>query len=180
MLAVSKMWEGVRQEGLNYGLPMLFMRVGSGPTFEPEELVKKVVTSASCKWVCILGDETTKIGMGTLVKGLSSVGLSTEVEVGGEIKDPGWIHTVDRWCVDFIENGSFNYAALRGQDMIRFQVRSESDIRFVSERLEEQRMFPGTKVLRLHMAEDNPDWDPSLLTRILQLAGKYDRCRLYW
>lgn len=180
MIEVAKTWEGVRQEGLNFGLPMFFLKLGIGSNFEADELVKTIITSAHCRWVYIFGDETTKIGMGSLVKGLSAVGLSTEIEVGGNVRDPGWIHTVDRWVVNYVENASFNYGALRGQDMIRFQVNSESDIRFVAGKLEDLRMFPGTKVLKLNIGDENPDWNPQLFQQILLLAGKYDRCRLYW
>lgn len=172
MIMVEKLWEGVRREGLNYGLPTLFIRFGSGPSFQAEDLVREVLTITKCKWVCFLGEDTTQVGMGTLVKGLSSVGLSTEVEVGGEVKDPGWVHTVDRWVVDYAEDGSFNFGSLRSQDMVRFQLKSESDLRYVSEKLEELRMFPGTKVLKLVT--------PDLLTQVLVLARGIDRCRVYY
>jgi hypothetical protein len=177
MLSVRKIWEGIRKEGLNYGLPMLFVRMGTGPSFQPEDLVREVYTTTKCKWVCFLGEETTKIGMGTLVKGLSSLNLSTEIEVGGDVRDPGWIHTVDRWVIDYVENGSFNYGALRSQDMIRFQIGGEGDLSFVSEKLEELRMFPGTKLLKV---EDSTGSLESLLTQVLLLVRGVDRCRIYW
>lgn len=171
MIMVEKIWEGVRQEGLNYGLPTLFIKLGIGPSYQPEDLVREVLTLTKYKWVCLLGEDTTRVGMGTLVKGLSSVNLSTEVEVSGGMKDPGWLHTVDRWVVDYVENGSFNYGALRSQDMIRFILVGDSDVRFAEEKLEELRMFPGTKVLRLNSID--------LAEKTLVLARGYDRCRIY-
>ena len=174
MISVRKIWEGIRLEGLNYGLPMLFIKLGTGPTFQPEDLVREVLTTTKCKWICVLGEETTRVGMGTLIKGLSSVNLSTEVEVSGDVKDPGWIHTVDRWVVDYVDNGSFNYGALRSQDMIRFEIEGMGDLSFVGEKLEELRMFPGTKLLRLSSVPTE-----ELLIQVLVLARGYDRCRIY-
>lgn len=173
MIMVEKIWEGIRKEGLNYGLPTLFIRLGIGPTFQPEDLVREVLTTTKCKWVCLLGEETTRVGMGTLIKGLSSVNLSTEVEVDGGAKDPGWIHTVDRWVVDYVEGGNFNCGALRSQDMIRFLIGGGGDLKFVGEKLEELRMFPGTKILSIRKPEN------SLVTDVLVLARCYDRCRIY-
>ena len=171
MIEVRKIWEGIRQEGLNYGLPMLFIKLGTGPSFQPEELVREVFTTTKCKWICLLGEDTTRVGMGTLVKGLSSLNLSSEVEVSGSVKDPGWIHTVDRWIVDFVEDGIFNYGALRSQDMIRFVLEEDGDLRFAEEKLEELRMFPGTKLLKLKTL--------TLLEKSLILARIHDRCRIY-
>jgi len=176
MIMVEKIWEGIRQEGLNYGLPMLFIELGLGPSFQPEELVREVLTTTKCKWVCLIGEETTRVGMGTLVKGLSSVNLSTEIEVSGSSKDPGWLHTVDRWIVDYVENGNFNYGALRSQDMIRFLIDGKGDLRFVGEKLEELRMFPGTKMLSVTKISQ---LDDTLVTDVLILARGYDRCRIY-
>jgi len=171
MIMVEKIWEGVRLEGLNYGLPMLFIKLGIGPSFQPEDLVREVLTTTKCKWICLIGEETTRVGMGTLVKGLSSVNLSTEIEVSGSSKDPGWIHTVDRWIVDYVENGNFNYGALRSQDMIRFILEGDSDARFAEGKMEELRMFPGTKLLKVTSLD--------LAEKALILARGYDRCRIY-
>lgn len=171
MIRVEKVWEGIRSEGLNYGLPTTFLKLGPGPDYNSEDLVKEILMQTRCKWVCILGESTTQIGIGTLVKGLSTVGMYIEVEVGGSIKDPGWLHTVDRWLVDYVKEPTFNYGALRTQDMIRFVVEGRGDLNFAISGFEELKLFPGTKFIRLT--------DSELENEAFALVRKYDRSRLY-
>ena len=84
MIFVEKMWEGIREEGVGSGLPMVFLKLGMGESYTyPEDLVREVMRSARCKWMCISGEETTQIGMGSAVKGFSAVGMYTEIEVPG-------------------------------------------------------------------------------------------------
>jgi len=172
MISVEKFTEDVREEGLNYGLPTLFIVLGFGNEFQPEELVRQILLLSKCRWVCFLGEGTTQVGMGTLIKGLSTVGLQVEVEVDGSVKDPGWLHTVDRWVVDYIEDGLFNYGALRSQDMIRFTLAGNGDLSFIKTKLEDLKMFPGTRVLKVVS-------DKKLITEALVIARGYERCRIY-
>ena len=171
MVEVEKLWEGIRKEGLNYGLPTTFVRLGKGPEFNSEELVREIIISTKCKWVCILGKGTTQVGMGTLVKGLSSVGMYVEVETSGEVRDPGWMHTVDRWVVDYTGEGSFNFGALRSQDMVRFVVKGEGDFNFAKEGFEELKLFPGTKYIKL--------LENKLKNPVFDFVRKHERSRLY-
>lgn len=177
MITVEKIWEGVRREGLNFGLPTTFIQLGPGPEYSSESLVKDILLNTRCKWVCIFGENTTQVGMGTLVKGLSSVGMYIEVEASGSVRDPGWLHTVDRWVIDYAKEGSFNYNALRSQDMIRFLVKGEGDLNFVRESFPDLSMFPGTKYIKL-------DGDKTKVTAMFKgeafaLVRRNDRCRLY-
>ena len=171
MIKVEKIWEGIRDEGLNYGLPTTFLKLGPGPEYNSEELVKDILMKTRCKWVCILGESTTQIGIGTLVKGLSTVGMYIEVEVSGTIKDPGWLHTVDRWLVDYVKDSTFNYGALRTQDMIRFVVAGRGDLNFAKSGFEDLRLFLGTKYLKLV--------DSELENEAFALVRSYERSRLY-
>lgn len=171
MLEVVKIGEDIRKEGLNYGLPTTLLKLGPGPEYSFEDLVKAILMNTSCKWVCITGEGTTRVGMGTLVKGLSSVGLYTEVEASGEVKDPGWLHSVDRWVVDYVQEGSFNYNALRSGDMIRFIVKGEGDLNSAREGFELLSSFPGARIIRLS--------DKKLKNEAFSLARKYTRSRLY-
>lgn len=186
MLSVGKMWEGVRQEGVNYGLPVMFIQLGPGAEYTSEDLVKEVLVHTRCRWCCITGQNTTQVGMGTLVKGLSSVGMSIEVEVDGSIKDPGWLHTIDRWVVDYAKEGLFNYGALRSQDMIRFVIKGEGDLNFAKEGFEDLKLFPGTKYLMVIPEDIIPRSGDKALVKVVllreafQLVRRYDRCRLYW
>jgi len=176
MIAVEKFSEDIREEGLNYGLPTLFVKLGLGAAgeFQPESLVREIYLLTKCRWICFIGGETTQVGMGTLIKGLSTMGLQVEVEARGDVKDPGWLHTADRWIIDYVENGLFNLGALRSQDMIRFTIEGDGDLAFTRDKMEELKMFPGTKVLKAVLPMDK-----KLLTDILVIARQYDRCRVY-
>ena len=170
-VGVEKLWEGIRVEGLNYGLPTTFIKLGPGPEYSSEELVREVLMHTKCKWACILGKNTTQVGIGTLTKGLSSVGLYLEVEVSGEMRDPGWFNTVDRWVVDYVQEPAFNYGALRSQDTVRFIVKGEGDLNFAKGGFEELRIFAGTKYIRL--------LDKKLKNEAFALVRRYERARLY-
>lgn len=174
MVEVEKIWEGVRSEGLNYGLPTTFMLLGPGPSYDSEELVREILMHTKCKWVCILGENTTQVGMGTLVKGLSSVGMYIEVEVGGDVRDPGWLHTADRWVVDYVEEGAFNYGALRGQDMVRFAIKGEGDLNFTKSGFETLKLFPGTRFVKL-----GGKVSPTLSKEAFAFVRGYERARIY-
>ena len=185
MVEVNKIWEGVRLEGLNYGLPTTFILLGSGREYNSEDLVREVLMHTKCKWVCIFGEGATQVGMGTLVKGLSSVGMYIEVELGGEVRDPGWLHTVDRWVIDYVEEGAFNYGALRGQDMVRFIVRGEGDFNLAKRGFEALKLFPGTRYIRIGAKDVIPKSRGKVLTGLslykeaLAFVRGYDRARLY-
>jgi len=174
VVEVSKIWEGIRLEGLNYGLPSTFLQLGIGPNYSSEELVRDVLMQTKCKWLVILGENTTQVGMGSLVKGLSSIGMYIELEVDGRTRDPGWMHSVERWVVDYVKGGAFNYGALRSQDMVRFTAREEKDLPVVEEAFELLKFFTGTKVLRIPKPLASKLWGNAFA-----LVRKYERSRLY-
>ena len=170
MVTVEKISEGIRKEGLNYGLPMVFLKLGAGvPYLSVENLVRDMLMYTRCKWVCIFGEGTTQVGMGTLVKGLSSVGMYIEVECSALVRDPGWLHSVDRWIIDYVEEPLFNYAALRSQDMVRFTTHNVSDLDLIKRGFESLRLFPGTKYVKV--VSDIPG--------LFEFVRKYERSRIY-
>ncbi len=172
MIAVTQISEGVRKEGLNYGLPTVFVKLGPGSPYpQVEELVRDVLTLTKCTWVCILGEDTTQVGIGSLVKGLSAVGLNVELECSGKVKDPGWLRSVDRWLVDLVQDGIFNLGALRSQDMIRFTISTEDSLGALEENLRSLPMFPGTKAINVTSSK--------LVAKVFQVARKYPRTRIY-
>lgn len=179
MIEIERVWEGVREEGLNYGLPSTFIILGPGPEFTAEELVREILVNTKCRWVCIQGEGTTRVGMGSVIKGLSSSGLMIEIEVSGEFKDPGWFTSVDRWLVDYVPNGAFNYAALRSNDMVRFYARSLEDLLVIENGFEELKIFPGTKVLVLDSSKVSEESSPAFGRAIFELIRKYERVRVY-
>lgn len=172
MIVVNKIWEGLRQEGLNYGLPTTFLELGEGvPYSTTEELVKVLITNTKCKWICIRGEGTTQVGMGTLIRGLSSIGVYTEIEIDGSVRDPGWLHSVDRWIVDYQPQLVFNIGSLRSQDMIRYTVNCREDLPVVELAFEKQKAFTGTKYVKTS--------DKELLKVCFDFVRKYERGRLY-
>jgi len=171
MLTVEKIWEGLRQEGLNYGLPTTFIKLGEGREFPSMmELVREILFKTKCKWICLLGEGTTQVGMGTLVKSLSTVGQYVEVECDGSIRDPGWSRAVDRWVIDYSPEPLFNYAVLRPADMMRFTVRSEKDLPALQSGFEALKFFAGTKYVRM----------TDRLPSVFEFVRKYDRSRIYY
>lgn len=172
MVQVEKIWEGVRGEGLNYGLPTVFIKLGLGQEFASTmELVREVMLKCQSKWACILGEGTTQVGMGTLIKGLSAIGTYVEVECDGGVRDPGWAHSVDRWVVDYSTEPLFNYSVLRSADMIRFIIRNEKDLAAAKLGFDQLRVFAGTKYFLLTEGD---------VPGALEFIRKYDRSRIYW
>jgi len=122
MLSVYRMYEGIRHEGINYGRPELFVVLGTGSDYPSvDTLAEDIFRFTRHQWICILGDDTARIGMGSLVKILSKLGLYIELEADGKSATPGWFISADRWVVDYTEDSPFNYFTLRPQDMIRFK-----------------------------------------------------------
>ena len=178
MLSVEKMWEGIREEGIGSGLPMVHLKLGPGQDYTyPEDLVREVMTSSRCKWICVSGRETTQIGMGTAVKGFHAVGLGVEIEVSGSVKDPGWLNGVDRWIVDYVPVPTFNLAAMRSQDCIRFTIRDSSSLTILDKGLSDLAVFPGTKYVKI--LGSGPEQSKLYNQEVLRIARKYDRTRVY-
>jgi hypothetical protein len=178
MITVEKIQEAVRQEGLNFGLPEVFIRLGVGQEFATvEDLVKEIVVHTKPRWVCILGEDTTQVGLGSLVKGLSVVGCYIEIECSGRTRDPGWLHSVDRWVVDYVESPTFNIGALRSGDMVRFVVKGKGDLSSVKEGFEQLRLFPGTRYVKVEA--DGKGVPADLYREAFELVKYYERARLY-
>lgn len=172
MILVEKIYEGVRQEGVNYGLPMVFIKLGYGSDYPSGEgLVREIVTKCKCKWVCVHGDNTTQVGMGTVVKGLATVGMNIEVECLGTVRDPGWFASVDRWMVNYAEEPLFNFGVLRTTDMVRFVVEGEGDFHLLQQGFKALKMFEGNKVVNLK--------NKKMLPEVFSFARDYDRVRIY-
>jgi hypothetical protein len=172
LILVEKIFEGVRQEGVNYGLPMVFIKLGYGSEYPTGEgLVREIVTKCKCKWVCIFGDNTTQVGMGTVIKGLASVSMNIEVECPGSIRDPGWFASVDRWLIDYAEEPLFNTGILRTFDMVRFIVNGEGDLNQLQQGFKSLKAFPGNKIVIIK--------NKSIAPAVFAFARDYDRVRLY-
>ena len=178
MISVERLSEGVRLEGVNYGLPMVMLKLGPvGQDYNtPEQLIRDVLDKTRCKWVCIFGQETTRIGMGNLAKGFAAIGMQTEIECDASIVNPGWMHTVSRWMVDYAENPSWNLGALREHDMVRFTIQSVAEVKIAQEGFNNLKMFPGNRIVKL-VGDKATLRD--LQPLVFDLVRKTERARLY-
>ena len=172
MLSLERLYHDVRHEGLNGGLPMTFVKLGDGvPYPKVDDLLSEIIkVTLPSGWVCIEGDDATEVGMGVLIKGLSACQLHTEIIASSFWKDPSWMHSVSRWCLNYRKDGMFNVFKLRNQDMLRFMVSEMSDFEPLKEAFKEVNLFPGTRVLSSH---------PRIWPEVVEFASRYDRTRVY-
>jgi len=173
MISIEKIYHDIRAEGFNAGTPMTFVKVGFGSDYEKaEDLVSDIMKLVmSNRWVCVVAEEAT--GLGTLIKDLRTCQLRTEVCCSGTFKDPGWLHSADRWCIDHVEGGTFNYLALRGNDMLRFTINGLEDLPALSEYLKDFFLLTGLKIIKLTSSSKE------LRRQAIQIAGKFDKVRIY-
>ena len=120
---VSKIWWGYREIGPSYGLPVIFVKAGN-TQHSPETLMEEMrKMGLNIKQLVVLtGFGTEDKGIATLVEGLKLCKVSVEFECGGLEKMPAWFTRVDRWFVEWLEEGLFNYTGLRTkQDMLTYK-----------------------------------------------------------
>lgn len=121
---IFKLHKGYRDFGVNYGLPVFHIDCGLGVNYNPLEVIRKLGNMGLGKenWVVIRNNPLGEKGIGVLVEGLKYVGARVEIECNGSDMCPGWFPKVDRWIVDWNEEGAFNYGALRArQDMLVYR-----------------------------------------------------------
>lgn len=170
VVEVSKIWKGLRKEGMNYGLPTTFVQPGPGAEYESTmDLVKELMTIAGTGWICLVGDYSTQVGMGTVVDGLTRLGFYIEVECSAGFKDPGWFKKADRWTVDYVSEAVYDYGKLRNVDQVRFLVNNERDLAQAKIGFESLKFFPGTKYLKLTVPIKGAE----------EFVGKYRGSRIY-
>lgn len=173
MIPIVSIKTGLREEGLNYGVPTTFVTLGGVDRLEVEDILKEVLSkSVKRSWVCIRGEEFDPLsfGIGTLVRGLSQLQRYVEVETDGLHRDPNWTHTVDRWVVDFQENPSYNLGSLRASDTIRVRVDSLEDSSRVEKVLENIGKVNCVKYLKATKGTQKK-WH--------SLISRFDRTRVY-
>lgn len=176
MIQIEKIWKGVREEGVNFGLPMTFVKPGLGAEYEHNSDLTKFLLETSRKgWICFLGEETTQVGMGQIIADLGVLQFYLEVECNGQVRDPGWFKKVERWVVDYSSEPLFDYGKLRSADMARFTVTNERDLALVQIGFDSLKMFPGTKYIKVVGPISG-----ELNKRIVDFASRYDRTRIYY
>ena len=173
MIPIISIKTGLREEGLNYGVPVTFITLGGVERFEVEDILKQVLSkSVKRSWVCIIGEEFDPLsfGVGTLVRGLSQLQRYVEVETDGLHRDPSWAHTVDRWVVDFQEKSSYNLGSLRASDTIRIKVDSSADASIVEGDLDSVDKVNCVKYLKVPKGTQKK-WH--------SLISKFERVRVF-
>jgi len=173
MIPIVSIKTGLRQEGMNYGVPVVFVTLGGVDRLEVEDILREVLSkSVKRGWVCITGEEfdSLSFGIGTLVKGLSQLQRYVEVETDGLHRDPSWTHTADRWVVDYQEKSSYNLGALRASDTIRLKVDSTMSTSMVEEILETTSKINCVKYLKVTKGTQK-EWH--------SLISKFERVRVY-
>ena len=169
MIGVEKIFGGLRAEGVNYGLPMTFVCLGVGTEYSGDDLVSEIWKLNKCQWICFYGEDTLQLGMGTVVRNLSALGLRVEIENDGKAQTPGWLNEADRWVVDYTP-GPFSYKSLRAQDMIRIIISSIDEVEALKSILEKVRGFEASKYLVI---------PPSLILDCFDLVCNNGRIRIF-
>lgn len=113
---VFKIHQGIRNVGLNYGLPVWFIDFGPGVGYKPEELLRRIAESGAKKkdWI-VLREGVHERGIGIFVDGLKYISLHVEMEACGNDETPSWYTKADRWLVKWTAQSLFNYGAMRGK-----------------------------------------------------------------
>ncbi len=123
MFEVEKIWEAVRREGSNSGAITTFVRLGTGHYLgSVDEMMAELYPIVRTRWICFTGEDTTRVGMGALVRGLRELKLSVEIVCTGKYSEPSWFNSAELWCVDYTPNGNFDYNVLRPRDSLRLKV----------------------------------------------------------
>ena len=128
MIEVKRIYDGIRTEGLNFGIPMTFLELGEGKEYTgAEQLLGEIIHLSYCRWICIKGESTTRVGMGTLTEGLRKCLYNVEIEIAGERSAPNWKRQAN-WIVDYTSEMAFDLTRLNSQDSIRFNIKNKEDL----------------------------------------------------
>jgi len=174
VISLVKVFNGLRKEGLNYGVPTTFVVLGGDTQVQLEDLLEEVLKKSIKRgWVCLKGEDfdPLSMGVGTLVRGLSQLQRFVEIETDGLHRDPRWAHTVDRWAVTWHPKLSFNLGSLRATDGIKFRMDQNTTLDEVKEFLEACKDSASVKYV---LMGDRP-WREE----IFEMVRTYERSRMY-
>lgn len=181
MIVVERIYEDIRNEGLCYGLPMTFVQLGTrGTDYDRvDELLKDIVDLSRFPWVCITGPGTIGLGLGSLVKALtSSFGLSIELEVTERVDNLRWISSVTRLTLDYNPDWVTTYNSLTVTDQVRFTLKSLQDVPVIEEGLQSLKDKEFSKYILIPELFAEVE-EVTLYKEALRLASQFDKVRLY-
>lgn len=120
-MKVFKIHRNYRRIGPGYGLPVFYIDMGFGLSLKVEEILVKLGTLGIYlgSTVVVRNSPLKQQGIAVLVDAIKSTNLRIEIEEDGTTKDPIWMPKVDRWIVNWVKDGPYNYAGMRPrQDLI--------------------------------------------------------------
>lgn len=173
MFEVKRIYEGIRTEGFNQGVLCTFVQLGTGSTYNSvDDFMAELYPLIRTNWVCFQGEDTIRVGMGTLIQGLKELRFNVEVIYSSYLKEPGWFNSVDLWMVDYQPKSFFSYSKLRPKDSIRYKVPEEVREDFL---LGISDSIGMCAAIRLVSLESETEVDiPSLISNF----GRQDRLRI--
>jgi len=174
VIPLVRVFNGLRQEGLNYGVPTTFVVLGGGTQIQLEDLLEEVLKKSIKRgWICLKGQDfdPLSMGVGTLVRGLSQLQRFVEIETDGLHRDPRWAHTVDRWIVLWHPTVGFNLGSLRATDGIKFRMDQNTALEEVKRFLEACKDSASIKYVLME--------DGSWIDEVFEMVRTYERSRMY-
>jgi hypothetical protein len=111
---IFQVTKGIRQVGLNFGVPLWFVVCGPGISYKSDALLLDIGKQGLRKrdWVCIINGQS-ELGLGTFIEGLKYVGAFVEVEGRSSVAAPMFFNSVDRWTIFWDGKRIFNLGSLR-------------------------------------------------------------------
>ena len=141
MISVSKIYQTIRQEGPNCGLPATFVHLGFGADYvRADELILDILKVTELPGhTYLFGEEPTKLGIGAVIKGLERLNVKTELQLTSSDTLPSW------WKETSLLNVYMNYQTgktninleeLRPQDAVKIVITAVEDVLTVQDGLE--------------------------------------------
>jgi len=185
MIEVEKIYDDIRTEGLYCGTPMTFVKLGLGTEYPScRQLLENVVLLGRRRWVCLIGENTTRAGIGRFFEGLKSFGFSSEVVITGNRKEPGWRNKTTSIIVELGEELRYDLTTLRMGDAIRISLHTVDDVKNIQSVLDRFEEDPFWKFLFIDPVLGKGEKRNLVLKRMImeaaEAANKCEKARVFW
>ncbi len=188
MIEVKRIYDDVRTEGLYCGTPMTFVELGLGTEYQGcRQLLEQVVVLGRRRWVCLLGEDTTRAGIGRFFEGLRSFGFSSEAIIASTRKEPSWRTKTTSIVVSYAGKMVYDLTTLRSGDAIQFPITAPSDLKRMGPALDRLEKDPFWKFLYIDPKQKKGE-DPErarlelkkMIMDAAEIANKYEKARVFW